>query len=539
MNSTKVTDESHFGTLTTRWSAYLESRNIEHFAEFTMHLNNLGSYFGELRLPGLTRLCEGLENAAVAKLDAKHPLPDKDVAALQRQIDTLEGALNSVGRPENKGLQQGQARRKTDSSQRFDHWIAPRGVCIFAAPGSEELAENISRQLSFIGFDVFQSNWTITGEPQGRTNLAVIFLPPTTGLTEAGLDFISAMREHYRVSQLFYVGGAQDMSAMISLMRNGIDVTFPDGEPLSSLIMQVIDLVEDSEKPNYRVLVVEDSKVASAAIQRTLREHGVDTLAVTEPAKLLAEINGFNPDLVLMDMQMPQFDGVEATRVLRQIREHKSLPIVYLSAEMDIGKQMDALRLGGDQFLTKQFNPIVLSAVVKTKIERYRTMLRSTQTDGLTGLLNHTAAKSQLDKLFTSHVVSTELAVVMIDIDNFKAINDVHGHPVGDLVIRGLAWLLKGKLRANDLIGRYGGEEFIIALPGANPQRAFDVIEDIRGAFTTLPHLADDSTIYATFSAGIASLPGYSDATSLTRAADKALLEAKRNGRNRVVSVTA
>ena len=538
MAANKLPDESHFGTLTKRWSAYLDSRSIDHFAEFTMHLNNLGSYFGELRLPGLTRLCEGLENAAVAKLDATHPLPDKDVAALQRQIDTLEGALASVGRPESKGIQQGPARRKTDPSDRIDHWIAPRGVCIFTAVGSEEIAENISRQLSFIGFDVFQSEWTTPDEPEGRTNLAVIFLPPTTGVTDVELDFISAMRERFRVSQLFYVGGAQDMSAMISLMRNGIDVTFPEGEPLSSLIMQVIDLVEDSEKPNYRVLVVEDSKVASAAIQRTLREHGVDTLAVTDPSKLLTEINGFNPDLVLMDMQMPQFDGVEATRVLRQIREHKSLPIVYLSAEMDIGKQMDALRLGGDQFLTKPFNPIVLCAVVKTKIERYRTMLRSTQTDGLTGLLNHTAAKSHLDKLFTNRGDLTDLAVVMVDIDNFKAINDVHGHPVGDLVIRGLAWLLKGKLRANDLIGRYGGEEFIIALPGASPKRAFEVIEDIRAAFAALPHLADDSTIYATFSAGIASLPGYPDATSLTRAADMALLEAKRNGRNLVVAAT-
>ena len=536
MPSKNVADESHFATLTKRWSAYLESRSIDHFAEFTMHLNNLGSYFGELRLPGLTRLCEGLENAAVAKLEATHPLPDKDVAGLQRQIDTLEGALNSVGRPENKGQWVG--RRKADPSDRVDHWVAPRGVCIFTAPGSEVIAESISRQLSFIGFDVFQNSWIATGEPEGRTNLAVIFLPPTTGLTDVELDFISSMRQRYRVSQLFYVGGPQNMSAMISLMRNGIDVTFPEGEPLSSLIMQVIDLVEDSEKPNYRVLVVDDSKVASAAIQRTLREHGVDTLAVTDPATLLTEINGFNPDLVLMDMQMPEFDGVEATRVLRQIREHKSLPIVYLSGEMDIGKQMDALRLGGDQFLTKPYNPIVLSAVVKNKIERYRTMLRSTQTDGLTGLLNHTAAKSQLDKLFTSTVATTEMAVIMVDIDNFKAINDLHGHPVGDLVIRGLAWLLKGKLRANDLIGRYGGEEFIVALPGANPKRAFEVMEDIRSAFTTLPHLVEDSTIYATFSAGIASVPGYSDATSLIRAADKALLDAKRNGRNCVVAAT-
>ena len=537
MADNKLTEKSHFATLTKRWAAYLGSRSIDDLAEFTMHLNNLGSYFGELRLPGLTRLCEGLENAAVAKLDATHPLPDKDLTALQRQIDTLEAALASVGQPESKASPHSLTRRRTDPSDQIDHWIAPRGVCIFSAPGSEEIAENISRQLSFIGFDVFQNDWAVPNEPEGRTNLAVIFLPPTSGLTDAGLDFICAMRERFRVSQLLYVGGPQDMSAMISLMRNGIDVTFPEGESLSSLIMQVIDLVEDSEKPNYRVLVVEDSKVASAAIQRTLREHGVDTLAVTDPANLLTEIKGFNPDLVLMDMQMPQFDGVEATRVLRQIREHKSLPIVYLSAEMDIGKQMDALRLGGDQFLTKPFNPIVLSAVVKTKIERYRMMLRSTQTDGLTGLLNHTASKSHLDKLFTSSIDTNELAVVMIDIDHFKAINDVHGHPVGDLVIRGLAWLLKGKLRANDLIGRYGGEEFIIALPGANPQRAAEVIEDIRVAFATLPHLADDSTIFATFSAGIASLPGYDDATALTRAADRALLEAKRDGRNRVVSV--
>ena len=186
-----IADESHFGTLIDRWTAYLESRSLEHFAEFAMQLNNLGSYFGELRLPGLTRLCEGLENAAVAKLDASHPLPDKDIAALQRQIDTLKGALRSVGRQEEGTPQRSLTRRKTDPSEGVDHWIAPRGVRIFAAPGSEETADNITRQLAFIGFDVYRSGWTALGEPEGRTNLAVIFLPPSSGLNEFGLRFIT------------------------------------------------------------------------------------------------------------------------------------------------------------------------------------------------------------------------------------------------------------------------------------------------------------------------------------------------------------
>jgi diguanylate cyclase (GGDEF)-like protein len=525
----KLADEPHIGSLMARWERYLSTRAVEEFVDFTMALNNLGARFGELRLPGLTRLCEGLENAAVARIDSPHPLSERDVAALQRQIDTLRGALGSVASPK------AEPRRRKETGTGEVPWIMPRGVRIFVGEGMDEVAGNIQRQLLFIGFEVLLSGWVEIEEPE-RTNLAVIFLPALSGLSPQDSHFIVAMRERYRVSQLFYVGVSEDMDHMVALLRSGIDVTIPVGEPISSLITQVIDLVEDSEKPNYRVLVVEDSRTTSVAIQRTLREHGIDTLPVTDPSKLLSAIAGFEPDLVLMDMQMPQFDGVEATRVLRQLRAYKSLPIVYLSAELDVGKQMDALRLGGDQFLSKPHNPIVLSAVVKTKIERYRGMLRSTQIDGLTGLLNHTASKARLDSLVAMNADSGELSVVMIDIDHFKSINDTHGHPVGDLVIRGLAWLLKGKLRAKDLIGRYGGEEFLVALPGAGPEVALEVIDNIRGAFSALPHVADDSTIYSTFSAGIASLPQFSDATSLTRAADRALLEAKRRGRNCVVS---
>lgn len=177
---------------------------------------------------------------------------------------------------------------------------------------------------------------------------------------------------------------------------------------------------------------------------------------------------------------------------------------------------------------------MLLAAVVKTKIERFRETLRSTRLDGLTGLFNHTAAKSRLSALVNQAGDGSALTVVMIDIDHFKGINDTYGHPVGDQVIRALAWLLKGRLRAGDLIGRYGGEEFLVALPGVTADQAKVVIDRIRADFAALPHAHAGGALHATFSAGIASLPMLDTAAGLTEAADAALLQAKRLGRNRV-----
>ncbi|HEX8955749.1 MAG TPA: GGDEF domain-containing protein, partial [Burkholderiaceae bacterium] len=171
---------------------------------------------------------------------------------------------------------------------------------------------------------------------------------------------------------------------------------------------------------------------------------------------------------------------------------------------------------------------------VKTKIERFRETQRSSRLDGLTGLLNHTAAKSKLKTMVTQAGERGSLTLAMIDIDHFKSINDTYGHQVGDHVIRGLAWLLKARLRSIDLIGRYGGEEFIVALPDVNPEQARQVIDRIRIDFSALPHAHPGGALYVTLSGGIASFPFYDSAVTLTEAADKALLQAKRLGRNRI-----
>ena len=518
--------------LRTRWERYVAEGTFDLFIEFTVAVNSLAEHFSRLRLHGLVRICEGLENAALTRLGNPytHPIPDNEVMALQRQVDNLLGAVASsrLMAPERRAESRSQDAAVID-------WIKPRSIWLVVAPEMRDMASALRQQIEFFGFQMHEIAWG-DKHPDGEIPLAVLFVPvPGTFPGVHEHSCIATIRAYCTTSQLIYLGAQPAIETIVALMRSGIDVTIPQDESSAIVVNCVLDLVQNYETEKHRVLVVEDSRVAIALIQRTLSEHGIDSRAIRDPCNLLVELKNYRPDLILMDMYMPRFNGVEATRVLRQMAAYKSLPIVYLSGETDVGMQVDALRLGGDQFLIKPFNPVLLAAVVKTKIERFRETQRSTRIDGLTGLLNHTAAKSELKNLVSRSGVTKSLTVAMLDIDHFKSVNDTYGHPVGDEVIRGLAWLLKGRLRTSDMIGRYGGEEFLVALPDVSPAKAWEVINRIREDFSSLPHAHASGALFASFSAGLASVPDFDSAATLTEAADNALLEAKRLGRNRVM----
>jgi diguanylate cyclase (GGDEF)-like protein len=244
----------------------------------------------------------------------------------------------------------------------------------------------------------------------------------------------------------------------------------------------------------------------------------------------------FRPELVLMDLNMPEFSGAELAGVIRQHDEWVGLPIVYLSAEADLDEQIKAMSQGTDDFLTKPISDAHLIAAVQVRAARSRQLNDLMARDSLTGLYKHARIKEELDiETARSRRNGTSFSVAMVDIDHFKSINDTYGHVTGDRVIKALAHLLKQRLRITDSIGRYGGEEFLVILPDSSANEAKALMEDIRHRFGSLCFRHDGREFAVTFSAGVAGADVFTDADQLLEAADSALYAAKHRGRNQVV----
>lgn len=516
------------------WQAYRERGEFELFVEFTVSLNGLTERLRRRQMPGLVRACLELENAALALFgdSSQHPMAIDQANGIERRFAQLLGELRRQQHPL-------PARRQSDNAAPEEVTLRPRRILIVAPTGHAWTA-SLQAQLAFFGFTADQADWKTTPTPTAAP-LAVLFVPERPGgaYPPNAVRNIMALRTRFPNSYFYCLAVPENLQSMVLLQRAGADACVPADSGISDILSRMLDLVRQEDTDADRVLVVEDSATASAHVRRALTQHGIDSLAIDDPRKLLEAVAEYRPDAILMDMYMPFCSGVEATAALRQIPQYQALPVIYLSSESDIVQQVEALRLGGDQFLTKPANPVLLAAVVKTKIARYREMHHAGQHDGLTCLLNHSTAKTRIEQMCLAADMSRRLVVAMIDIDRFKRINDNFGHPFGDKVIRSLAWLLRGRLRNTDLIGRYGGEEFIVALPDMDIDLAREQLDRIRESFAVLPHHHAAGQLFATFSCGLAMLADFSDPAALVGGADAALLEAKRQGRNRVLVATA
>ena len=333
-----------------------------------------------------------------------------------------------------------------------------------------------------------------------------------------------------------FISSRGDIEARLEAVRVGGVAYLTKPVDIGVLVDKLDEALSEQESEPYRVLIVDDSVELATFFAYVLQDAGMETRTVSDPFQILEALSEFNPELILLDMYMPGCSGPELAQVIRQQEVYVSTPIVFLSAETDVDKQLAAMTVGADDFLTKPIEPEHLVASVTARVARSRILRSFMMKDSLTGLYNHTKIKERLDfELARAERQKRPLVFAMIDIDNFKRVNDTYGHPAGDRVIKSLSRMLQQRLHKTDIVGRYGGEEFAVILTDTDIDIAFDVMDEIRQGFEKILHQGENEDFSVTFSCGLALYPTFGSAVELGNAADKALYEAKRSGRNRVV----
>lgn len=401
-----------------------------------------------------------------------------------------------------------------------------------------EKAQHLTAQLDYYGLPAQAfSDATSFQKAMAERHPCALLMDIDFGAAHLGLalarELLSSLK--HPLPLMFYSATEPDTPTRLAVVRSAGEEFFVASLDASQLLECVEKLTLVAQYDPYRVLVVDDSRAQAIHTERVLNSAGIVTRTLTDPIRTMDELADFQPDLIILDMYMPECSGPEMAKVIRHNDRYVSVPILYLSAEDDLEKQLDAMNEGGDDFLTKPIKPRHLISTVRNRAARARELKARMVCDSLTGLYNHTHTLQLLENTCQrSRRDNRPVTFAMLDIDHFKRVNDGYGHPMGDRVIKSLALFLKQRLRKTDYIGRYGGEEFAVILPDTDALTAAKVLDEIRLRFSEISYPAEPENLRCTFSCGIAQLSAEEDATALSQHADTALYVAKNSGRNQV-----
>jgi two-component system, cell cycle response regulator len=306
---------------------------------------------------------------------------------------------------------------------------------------------------------------------------------------------------------------------------------------------------------NARILIVDDHEDNVELLRARLEAWGFQTVSAGDGEEALQRVDEQAPDLILLDVMMPKIDGIEVARRVKANKNLPFIPIIMQTALDATENKVEGLEAGADDYITKPIDFAELRARLTSMLrikrlqdeleERERQLLEAnerlrymSQTDALTGLDNRRQLEERIDEMFEhARRLNEPFSCVMCDIDRFKSVNDTHGHQAGDAVLKQFARILRGEVREIDRAGRYGGEEFMLLLPGTVLDAAVTLAERVRKQVEANTFTFDNTSICRTASFGVSAWPHprVQGCDALVRAADEALYVAKERGRNRVI----
>ena len=377
----------------------------------------------------------------------------------------------------------------------------------------DQAVQSLERVLALINDDVAEAR---TGLAQLKNELAVTSFYPDLVIIENALD-------DFEMDQ-----AEQALVILLNRMRKNTKAENPvESETKKQKVLVVDDVAENIDvlmellKTDYRMVGARSGEKA-LEIARSKQE----------------------PDLILLDINMPGMDGFEVCRRLKDDDETKDIPVIFITAETDVADQAKGFELGAVDYITKPIVPVIVKMRVKTQlvIKTQKDLLSKLSTvDGLTQIANRRRFDDILERDWHRCMRSNAyLSLVLMDIDHFKLFNDHYGHQAGDDCLRKVAEaMVKGCMRETDLVARYGGEEFVAVLPDTDHDGALVVADRMRNFVSSLdiPHAHSSAAAYVTMSQGVVSMIPRKHMTvkQFIENADQCLYEAKDSGRNRAV----
>ncbi len=370
-------------------------------------------------------------------------------------------------------------------------------------------------------------------------NLVIVDAVFTANLEEIGQVIRLARPRASGRLALLALANQGDVATRLKAMRAGADSFVALPVAASDVLARVVELLDADEGEPFRVMIIEDDRAQALFAESILRKAGMETCAVTDPLAALDALEQFVPELILMDLYMPNCDGMELTALIRERERFISTPIVFLSGEHDADKRFDALSAGGDDYLEKPIRPKYLISAVTNRVRRARALTRRVVAlnprDQITGLYDRAHVIARVGAALQSADGTNLGGLLFIIIDGAQAIRERIGLSAFDGLLGQAGTLLAGLIGGTDHAARYGDTSFIVLAPGHGEQAMLKFAEDIRARFERHLFETGEKSLTLAISVGIATFAtGWDDAASMLNAAERACALARTSAERKV-----
>lgn len=404
----------------------------------------------------------------------------------------------------------------------------------------QELAEGLLVEANSWGMqvevihDLSEARSIIDTNPPDLVLLDLVF----PEVTENGLDLLQELSAKTPPIPTIILTFRDNFPQRLEVARLG-GCGFLSKPVAPNQVMQVVSQVlQQNHLEQFKVMVVDDDPQILAILTHCLQTANLQILTLEDSRNFWESLEAFTPDLLVLDINMPYANGLELCQVIRNDTQWNSLPVLFISSQGDPSTMLQVFGVGADDFICKPFSEETVMTRILNRLQRLNVIRSLSEVDLLTGIANRRKFAADWERLLRLAARNTKyLCLAILDLDNFKEVNDRYGHEMGDRVLHDLGKLLQRSFRQDDLVARWGGEEFVISWYGISKQEAAQRLEQVLFNLRNMDFVTlDNKSFRITFSAGVVQYPeDGNNFPLLYHQADHLLYRAKQGGRNRVM----